>query len=167
MVRVLTVISARISSTRFSSFLCESGRSDAEQQVKAALAEIDAARAALPHGAGGRRMNRPKLRTLKPNVRMLETRVRVLTVNAGATPRLSDKSGHAWAKIRAMVLAEEPLCRVCQAKSPPRVSASTEVDHIVALEDGGAEERANLCGICRACHAEKTSRENRARWAKR
>jgi 5-methylcytosine-specific restriction protein A len=101
---------------------------------------------------------------LKPRVQLLkDTRLRTLTTNAGATPRLSERSGHAWAKIREAVLAEEPLCRVCQAKTPPRVSASEEVDHIVALEDGGAEDRSNAQGICHSCHAEKTTRELRAR----
>jgi 5-methylcytosine-specific restriction enzyme A len=102
---------------------------------------------------------------LRPTVRLLQdTRLRTVRANALATPRLSERSGHAWAKIRAIVLAEEPMCRVCLAKTPPRASASLEVDHIVALEDGGAEaERSNLCGICRECHAEKSAREARAR----
>ena len=101
---------------------------------------------------------------LRPRMQMLkDTRMRTVTTNAGATPRLSERSGHAWAMIRELVLAEEPLCRPCKAKSPPRVSASTEVDHIVALEDAGTEDRANLQGICRECHIEKTTREGRTR----
>jgi 5-methylcytosine-specific restriction endonuclease McrA len=105
-----------------------------------------------------------KLKMLKPSVPMLNTsRVRVLARNPGATPRLSDRSGHAAAKIRKQVLAEEPICRVCQAKTPPRVTASEEVDHIVALEDGGREERENVQGICRACHLVKSAEERRRR----
>lgn len=53
-------------------------------------------------------------------------------------------------RIRAQVLAEEPLCRVCLAKG--RTTASEEVDHIIALEDDGTDDRENLQGICGECH---------------
>ena len=53
-------------------------------------------------------------------------------------------------RLRALVLAEEPLCRPCTAKG--RVTASEEVDHILALEDGGTDNRENPEGICGACH---------------
>jgi 5-methylcytosine-specific restriction protein A len=101
---------------------------------------------------------------LRPRLAELNTSsVRVLARNPGATPRLSDRSGHAAAKIRKQVLAEEPICRPCQAKTPPRVTASEEVDHIIALEDGGAEDRDNMQGICRACHLSKTAEEAKRR----
>ena len=63
-----------------------------------------------------------------------------------------------WPKIRARVLREEPLCRQCQAAG--RVSASTEVDHIVPRSRGGASVRENLAGICRDCHRAKTAAES-------
>jgi 5-methylcytosine-specific restriction enzyme A len=54
------------------------------------------------------------------------------------------------------VKREEPTCRRC------RIRATTEVDHIVALEQGGAPfDRANLQGLCGPCHREKT-REDQA-----
>ena len=58
-----------------------------------------------------------------------------------------------YQRVRAMVLAEEPLCRPCTARG--RVAASDEVDHIVALEDGGNDDRDNLQGICGDCHKVK------------
>lgn len=61
--------------------------------------------------------------------------------------------GRRWMAIRALVLTEEPLCRLCLAKD--RVTASTQVDHIVALEDGGTDERSNLRGVCDDCHKVK------------
>jgi 5-methylcytosine-specific restriction protein A len=66
-------------------------------------------------------------------------------------------------RIRAQVLLEEPLCRVCEARG--EVSASEQVDHIVPLHQGGTNDRANLQGICKPCHKEKTKLEARARLA--
>lgn len=55
--------------------------------------------------------------------------------------------------LRAVVLSEEPLCRPCTTRG--RVTASAEVDHILALEDGGTDDRENLQGICEECHKVK------------
>jgi len=61
--------------------------------------------------------------------------------------------GRRWMATRALVLTEEPLCRPCLKKG--RTTASEEVDHIVALEDGGTDDRENLQGICGDCHKVK------------
>lgn len=58
--------------------------------------------------------------------------------------------------LRAQVLEEEPVCRLC-ATAP-----SVQVDHLVPLRRGGGSERANLAGVCARCHARKTGREVRA-----
>lgn len=55
------------------------------------------------------------------------------------TPRTR---GRTWQRIRLQVLAEEPLCRACQAAD--RVTAAAEVDHIKPLHHGGTDERSNL-----------------------
>ena len=58
-----------------------------------------------------------------------------------------------WQKLRARVLADEPLCRSCQRPA-------TEVDHIQPRSKGGALwDRENLQALCSACHSRKTSRE--------
>jgi 5-methylcytosine-specific restriction endonuclease McrA len=92
---------------------------------------------------------------------MLPPRVPLLDNSRGLkpprTPRLSDKSGYRWAKLRECVLREEPLCRVCEAAK--RVTRSTECDHILPLEQGGTDARENLQGICGPCHRDKTARE--------
>lgn len=67
--------------------------------------------------------------------------------------------GAAWDRLRAVVRREEPLCRVCLAKG--RVAATAHVDHIKPKAAGGTDERANLQGICAACHAEKSGLERR------
>jgi 5-methylcytosine-specific restriction enzyme A len=65
-----------------------------------------------------------------------------------------------WPQLRQLVLAQEPLCRPCNAAG--RTSASVEVDHIVARSRGGTSARANLQGICVTCHRSKTAREARS-----
>lgn len=62
-----------------------------------------------------------------------------------------------WPKLRAAILQAEPLCRPCNEAG--RVTAAAEVDHIVPRSRGGSSDRQNLQGICRSCHATKTSRE--------
>lgn len=59
--------------------------------------------------------------------------------------------------IRAQVLREEPLCRICTAAG--RVSATVIADHIVPLAEGGGTGRTNYQGLCRDCHTAKTAAE--------
>ena len=69
--------------------------------------------------------------------------------------------GTRWRKIRAEVLAEEPICRVCKERGKiTKRSISTICDHIVPLFEGGLEIRSNYQGICKEHHDEKTARES-------
>lgn len=70
------------------------------------------------------------------------------------------KRGRAGQRERARILAEEPLCRICEAAG--RVSESKEVDHIVPLSLGGTEDRSNKQGLCKPCHRAKTAAESAA-----
>ena len=59
-----------------------------------------------------------------------------------------------WAKIRARVLARDPVCKICGVRQ------STHCDHIEAKTDDHAEDR--LQGVCATCHGLKSSREGNA-----
>jgi len=48
-----------------------------------------------------------------------------------------------------------------------RAPAGYEVDHIVALEDGGRDSMANMQLLTKKKHQAKTNRENRARAKKK
>lgn len=66
--------------------------------------------------------------------------------------------GRARQAIRARVLSANPLCVMCQAKGI--VTIAVEVDHIIALTNGGAEDRhddSNRQGLCLSCHELKTA----------
>jgi 5-methylcytosine-specific restriction protein A len=59
--------------------------------------------------------------------------------------------------MRAFILAENPLCVLCQKKG--KRSASVEVDHIIPLHQGGADDQSNMQALCLDCHKAKTKRE--------
>lgn len=56
-----------------------------------------------------------------------------------------------WSKIRAKVLARDPICKICG------VRPSSHCDHIKAKTDAHAQDR--LQGVCATCHGLKSSRE--------
>jgi 5-methylcytosine-specific restriction protein A len=66
--------------------------------------------------------------------------------------------GAKWRKLRAFVLAREPLCRRCLANG--RTTPATEVDHVKPKEQGGTDDSANLQGLCHQCHSIKTATED-------
>lgn len=56
----------------------------------------------------------------------------------------------AWRRLRARVLAEQPLCLMCS-------DVATDVDHVSG--DPSDNSRKNLQPLCHACHSRKTARE--------
>ncbi len=61
--------------------------------------------------------------------------------------------GSAWDRLRAAVLAAEPLCRNCSAAGERQ--AAVTVDHIVPKAEGGTDDRANLQPLCGPCRVAK------------
>ncbi len=64
--------------------------------------------------------------------------------------------GRRLQRIRDQHFAKRPLCVRCMAKSPPRVTVATQLDHVVALVNGGQDVESNRQGLCDDCHDEKT-----------
>jgi len=64
-------------------------------------------------------------------------------------------------RIRRLWLMEHPLCVRCKAKGIIR--AATELDHIVALANGGKDfdedDGENRQGLCHDCHVDKTNED--------
>ena len=65
--------------------------------------------------------------------------------------------------IRQRWFAAHPLCVACDKLG--RVTAVEELDHIIELADGGADDDTNRQGLCKPCHQAKTdaARADRAR----
>jgi 5-methylcytosine-specific restriction endonuclease McrA len=63
----------------------------------------------------------------------------------------------AWARLRAEVLAADPLCHYCKARG--LTTPAREVDHIVDSREDYADDnsRENLQSLCRPCHSRKTA----------
>jgi 5-methylcytosine-specific restriction protein A len=59
-------------------------------------------------------------------------------------------------RARKELLAQEPLCRLCLAKNPPRTTVATIADHIIPRAKGGSGDISNLQPVCARCHDEKT-----------
>jgi 5-methylcytosine-specific restriction protein A len=69
--------------------------------------------------------------------------------------------------MRASLFTRAPLCAEC--KRLGRVTLATQRDHIVPLEEGGADDESNEQGLCLECHdikskAERVRGQHRARW---
>jgi len=50
-----------------------------------------------------------------------------------------------------------PLCAHCEARG--RIVPATELDHIVALVNGGTDTPDNWQGLCSSCHEIKTRKD--------
>ena len=68
--------------------------------------------------------------------------------------------GRRWLALRSQVLSAEPRCLSCLQQG--RLSAAREVDHIVPLQQGGADAISNLQPLCHDCHATKSAAERGA-----
>ena len=60
-----------------------------------------------------------------------------------------------WKRLRKMVLCRDPICKICNRR------ASTSVDHIIPVTQGGKEEMDNLQGLCEKCHNRKSAKEKK------
>lgn len=58
-----------------------------------------------------------------------------------------------WDKLRARILARDPVCVACGRK------CSDTVDHVLPLERGGSNDPENLQGLDHSCHSIKTTIE--------
>lgn len=69
------------------------------------------------------------------------------------------RGGRPWRRKRDRILARDcHQCQPCRRKG--FVVLADEVDHIVALSEGGTDDESNLEAICNPCHKDKTQRES-------
>jgi 5-methylcytosine-specific restriction protein A len=65
--------------------------------------------------------------------------------------------GRALQRIRAAHFSRDPLCVICMSKG--RITLATDLDHIVALVNGGKDVEDNRQGLCADCHKDKTAQD--------
>ncbi|WP_207383293.1 HNH endonuclease [Comamonas thiooxydans] len=103
-------------------------------------------------------MLKPRLQVaVNPNALKVARKPRASRTGRDADPRRAlPLTSTAWRKLRASVLAEQPLCVDCAVIG--RTSIAEDVDH----KDGnpGNNERENLQGLCHPCHSRKTAADH-------
>ena len=104
-------------------------------------------------------IKRHKLQTLKPRLQELPSRIKTLSSKTlkqkqQANGRTLALNGATWAKLRRLVLSEQPLCADCERRG--RIVPAREVDHVD--NDASNNDRSNLVGLCSPCHSAKTQR---------
>jgi 5-methylcytosine-specific restriction endonuclease McrA len=92
---------------------------------------------------------RPRLSTVGPRVQVLGPQLA-----GNVTPRIR---GRQLQRIREYHFRRHPLCVECEKEGVVR--AATELDHIIALCNGGRDEEGNRQGLCWDHHAAKTVRD--------
>lgn len=96
---------------------------------------------------------KPRVQELPPRLKTLTGRPKTLKQEQAATGRTLALNGAAWRRLRALVLAEQPLCRDCDREG--RLVVATEVDH--QDNDPSNNSRDNLVGLCKPHHSRKTN----------
>ena len=95
------------------------------------------------------------MRMLKTVVTMAGTqKVNMVQANPIATKRTR---GSVWMARRARWLSSSPLCVMCEAEG--RITEAKEVDHIIRLEIGGADDESNYQSLCVEHHKAKSKSE--------
>ena len=90
-------------------------------------------------------------------VSQLVTAIRQLErINPIATPRMR---GDNWMRVRSRWFRLNPLCVMCKANG--FVQIAEELDHILPLYKGGADDESNYLSLCVECHKIKSVEERR------
>jgi len=93
-----------------------------------------------------------------PTVRELYGRKRVKQAPTTPKPYRSRGTGAQWKALRLRILHRDHFT-CCDCGRP-----GDEVDHIVALADGGAwADESNLVTRCKSCHGKKSAQDRAAR----
>lgn len=66
-------------------------------------------------------------------------------------------TGRRLQALRAELFQREPLCEECKRQG--RVTAATQRDHILSLEEGGEDIASNTQALCEECHDAKSLAE--------
>ncbi|WP_245008723.1 HNH endonuclease [Mycolicibacterium farcinogenes] len=79
----------------------------------------------------------------------------------GNNYRNAQPGGRINKKVRAWVLARHPQCQL--AFEGICTGRSTDVDHVIAVSDGGSDHHTNLRGVCHECHLHHSAKHARAK----
>lgn len=92
---------------------------------------------------------------MKPAITCLRPHLASLDARSAVSPPTERIRGRALQAIRERVLRANPLCVHCLAMG--LVRAASQVDHIIALCNGGPDVDSNRQGLCDECHRAKSA----------
>ena len=95
-------------------------------------------------------MLKPRLATDKRN----RLQVQQITRNPEAEQRIR---GRKWMEIRERWFRAHPVCVMCEQQG--RISLATQLDHRIALINGGKDDESNYQSLCVDHHKEKSAQE--------
>jgi 5-methylcytosine-specific restriction endonuclease McrA len=81
--------------------------------------------------------------------------VRPNAYSVGGAPKATKRSVSETKK-KFVAASQNWLCGDCRRQLP----AWFEVDHVIALHNGGTNEVGNLVALCRDCHGKKTAMDH-------
>ena len=100
-----------------------------------------------------------RLSTLKPRIQVAQGRKMAMAPDQTETTWGSGRGGRPWRRIRDRILLRDKYtCQQCG-----HIGADLEVDHIINVAQGGADDDKNLQSLCISCHKAKTAIESRSR----
>lgn len=98
-----------------------------------------------------------RLKSISSTVRPMEARVFGALTDGAVRDPVKRITGRRLQEIRQRHFRLKPLCVRCELAG--RVRAATQLDHIVALVNGGEDTDRNRQGLCYPCHVEKTAED--------
>lgn len=131
---------------------------ESERQASAGLGQVRPCRSDDARTRKRCMAKLPRIAAAPQRISMVKPKGIAQAPRIAATPRTR---GRKWMNRRERWLMDNPLCCDCQAEG--KVSQGEEVDHIVPLWAGGADDESNYASRCKPHHAAKTAREAAAR----
>ena len=77
-------------------------------------------------------------------------------INPIATQRMR---GDNWMRVRARWFRLNPLCVMCEANG--FIQLANQLDHVIPLYKGGADDESNYQSLCVDCHKIKSAEERK------
>lgn len=110
---------------------------------------------------------RARLTTLKSRIQVQPGRLAVITPGSWRSSKTTTAErgyGGAWQRARLEHLRAHPLCVMCLAEVPPRVTAASTVDHSIAHrgDDALFWDRSKWQSLCTAHHSSEAQRRDHA-----
>jgi 5-methylcytosine-specific restriction protein A len=73
--------------------------------------------------------------------------------------RIQRIEGRRRGEIKRLMTLQDPWCVMCVARKAQEPRLGVELDHVVALVNGGQDAPSNMQLLCKPCHRDKTAKD--------